>query len=135
MTPTSGWTSSRRHACRPAFTCTPGTTGSFPPHTPTTWSTKRWKQPNPHSPPSEPLSVPISCPARPSQALVRGTPMSDLANPAPVATGDTVQESANAAVTAFGYKPELRRSLKFFSLFAVAFSVVSISTGLFLNYG
>jgi amino acid transporter len=61
--------------------------------------------------------------------------MSDLANPAPVATGDAVQESANAAVTAFGYKPELRRSLKFFSLFAVAFSVVSISTGLFLNYG
>jgi len=38
-------------------------------------------------------------------------------------------------VTAFGYKQELHRTLKFFSLFAVAFSVVSISTGLFLNFG
>lgn len=43
--------------------------------------------------------------------------------------------SADAVVEAFGYKPQLRRSLKFFSLFAIAFSVISISTGLFLNYG
>jgi amino acid transporter len=41
----------------------------------------------------------------------------------------------DSVVNAFGYKQELNRALKFFSLFAVAFSVVSISTGLFLNYG
>lgn len=46
----------------------------------------------------------------------------------PVADNDSV-------VNAFGYKQELNRALKFFSLFAVAFSVVSISTGVFLNYG
>lgn len=38
-------------------------------------------------------------------------------------------------VATYGYKRELRRSLRFFSLFAVAFSIVSISTGIFLNYG
>jgi amino acid transporter len=41
----------------------------------------------------------------------------------------------DSVVSAFGYKQELNRTLRFFSLFAVAFSVVSISTGLFLNYG
>ena len=34
-----------------------------------------------------------------------------------------------------GYQPELRRSLKFFSMFAIAFSIISITTGIFLNYG
>ena len=34
-----------------------------------------------------------------------------------------------------GYKPELRRSLRFFSMFAIAFSIISITTGIFLNYG
>jgi len=33
-----------------------------------------------------------------------------------------------------GYKPELRRSLRFFSMFAIAFSIISITTGIFLNY-
>jgi amino acid transporter len=54
----------------------------------------------------------------------------------------TTQEAAHAntvdndsVVSAFGYKQELDRALKFFSLFAVSFSVVSISTGVFLNYG
>ncbi|HEX4751799.1 MAG TPA: amino acid permease [Solirubrobacterales bacterium] len=41
----------------------------------------------------------------------------------------------DGVVSKFGYKQELNRTLRFFSLFAVAFSVVSISTGLFLNYG
>ena len=41
----------------------------------------------------------------------------------------------DSVVSAFGYTQELNRALKFFSLFAVAFSVVSISTGVFLNYG
>lgn len=40
-----------------------------------------------------------------------------------------------ATLAAFGYKQELRRTLRFFSLFSVAFSIVSISTGIFLNFG
>src|SRR3989442_3964626 len=35
----------------------------------------------------------------------------------------------------FGCKQELRRALKLFSLYAVAFSIISITTGLFANYG
>src|SRR5216683_2320856 len=34
----------------------------------------------------------------------------------------------------FGYKQELRRALRLFSLYAVAFSIISITTGLFANY-
>ena len=56
-------------------------------------------------------------------------PEAPPANPTPaVADNDSV-------VNAFGYTQELNRALKFFSLFAVAFSVVPISTGVFLNYG
>lgn len=52
-----------------------------------------------------------------------------------------VQTSAAAAdpeaaiLARAGYKPELRRSLRFFSMFAIAFSIISITTGIFLNYG
>src|SRR5579884_2142753 len=35
----------------------------------------------------------------------------------------------------FGYRQELRRALRLFSLFAVAFSIISITTGIFTNYG
>src|ERR1700746_2703754 len=42
---------------------------------------------------------------------------------------------AAAVVARAGYKPELRRSLRFFSMFAIAFSIISITTGIFLNYG
>lgn len=35
----------------------------------------------------------------------------------------------------FGYRQELRRALRLFSLYAVAFSIISITTGLFTNYG
>jgi amino acid transporter len=42
--------------------------------------------------------------------------------------------SEERVVAQFGYKPELRRTLKFFSVFAVAFSIISITTGIFLNY-
>lgn len=38
-------------------------------------------------------------------------------------------------LSTFGYGQELRRRLRFFSIFAVAFSIISISTGIFLNYG
>src|SRR6204780_1999242 len=43
--------------------------------------------------------------------------------------------AAQAIVERAGYRPELRRSLKFFSMFAIAFSIISITTGIFLNYG
>jgi len=34
----------------------------------------------------------------------------------------------------FGYRQELRRTLRQFSVFAVAFSIISITTGIFLNF-
>ena len=60
-----------------------------------------------------------------STAAEPGRPVT--ARPAPE-TGEEVLERA-------GYKPELRRSLRFFSMFAIAFSIISITTGIFLNYG
>ena len=44
-------------------------------------------------------------------------------------------DSAESVLQRAGYKPELRRSLRFFSMFAIAFSIISITTGIFLNYG
>ncbi len=46
----------------------------------------------------------------------------------------TETAEAQAIVERAGYQPELRRSLKFFSMFAIAFSIISITTGIFLNY-
>src|SRR5246127_2847120 len=57
----------------------------------------------------------------------------DSARPAGVAVAAADGEEAILAKA--GYKPELRRSLRFFSMFAIAFSIVSITTGIFLNYG
>ncbi|MFD8760500.1 amino acid permease [Streptomyces mirabilis] len=37
-------------------------------------------------------------------------------------------------VNEFGYQQELRRSLSWFSLFSVSFSIMSITTGIFLNF-
>ena len=34
-----------------------------------------------------------------------------------------------------GYRPELRRTLGFFSMFALAFSIISITAGIFLSFG
>jgi amino acid transporter len=48
---------------------------------------------------------------------------------APAAGGD------EAVLNRFGYAQELRRKLRFFSVFAVGFSIISITTGIFLNYG
>jgi amino acid transporter len=41
----------------------------------------------------------------------------------------------DGGVEAFGYRPQLRRSMGFFSTFAISFSLLSITTGLFANYG
>src|SRR5579863_6083604 len=64
---------------------------------------------------------------------------STAAEPNPPASTATVAsaaaDSAEAVVERAGYQPELRRSLRFFSMFAIAFSIISITTGIFLNYG
>jgi amino acid transporter len=50
-------------------------------------------------------------------------------------TSDVRGRSADdATVEEFGYKQELRRSLKLYSLYAIAFSFISITTGIYLNY-
>src|SRR6201986_3085990 len=55
--------------------------------------------------------------------------------PAPAAVQAGPADTAEGVLERAGYKPELRRSLRFFSLFAIAFSIISITTGIFLNYG
>jgi amino acid transporter len=57
----------------------------------------------------------------------------DSARPGGIAVART--DSEEAILAKAGYKPELRRSLRFFSMFAIAFSIISITTGIFLNYG
>jgi amino acid transporter len=52
----------------------------------------------------------------------------------PAPTGSE-EGSEEGVVSAFGYRQELRRTLRFFSVFAVAFSIISITTGIFLNFG
>src|SRR5713101_5659786 len=59
-----------------------------------------------------------------SHRYIRREPVSE-----PMAASD---EGINQS---FGYKQELRRALRLFSLYAVAFSIISITTGLFANYG
>jgi amino acid transporter len=49
--------------------------------------------------------------------------------------GMTAPDAEEAILAKAGYRPELRRSLRFFSMFAIAFSIISITTGIFLNYG
>src|SRR3984957_6578073 len=56
-------------------------------------------------------------------------------SPAAVPTPPLAADSPEAVLERAGYKPELRRSLRFFSMFAIAFSIISITTGIFLNYG
>src|SRR5207249_9431285 len=48
---------------------------------------------------------------------------------------DSTALADDQILASFGYKQELRRALKLFSLYAVAFSIISITTGLFANYG
>src|SRR6202046_4974247 len=51
------------------------------------------------------------------------------------ASAQLAADPSESVLQRAGYKPELRRSLRFFSMFAIAFSVISITTGIFLNYG
>jgi amino acid transporter len=50
-------------------------------------------------------------------------------------TSPAAAVTEEAVVGQFGYRQELRRALKLFSLFSVAFSIISITTGIFLNFG
>src|ERR1700733_9218894 len=54
--------------------------------------------------------------------------------PAPVSAQPTA-DSSETILQRAGYKPELRRSLRFFSDVASAFSILSNTPGIFLNYG
>ncbi|NQF15454.1 amino acid permease [Brevibacillus sp. HB1.3] len=47
----------------------------------------------------------------------------------------SVQANDSQDMQTYHYKQELRRTLKLFSSFAVAFSFISITTGIFSNYG
>jgi amino acid transporter len=49
-------------------------------------------------------------------------------------TATTTQDDDHAVIEA-GYKPQLKRSLGFFSSFAVSFSFMSVLMGIFANYG
>jgi amino acid transporter len=46
-----------------------------------------------------------------------------------------VPQPDESTLEGFGYRQELRRVLSTFAVFAVAFSIISITTGIFLNYG
>jgi amino acid transporter len=62
--------------------------------------------------------------------------MSEKTSATHAASTPTQQADADAAtVTAYGYQPVLHRSMGRFSVFAISFSLISISTGLFANYG
>jgi amino acid transporter len=63
-----------------------------------------------------------------------GEPAASAPGTVTAGTPDDVTE-ALVIVERAGYRPELRRSLRFFSMFAIAFSIISITTGIFLNYG
>src|SRR5215813_9941843 len=64
-----------------------------------------------------------------------GDPAGTPTPPSGVMTAAADVAEAEAIVARAGYRPELRRSLRFFSMFAIAFSIISITTGIFLNYG
>jgi len=52
-----------------------------------------------------------------------------------MAGDESVMARDEAALASFGYRQELRRALRLFALYAVAFSVISITTGITLDYG
>jgi amino acid transporter len=48
---------------------------------------------------------------------------------------DRIASGAESIAEKAGYRPELRRTLGFFSMFALAFSIISITAGIFLSFG
>ena len=51
------------------------------------------------------------------------------------AEGASTRESDEQTLQRFGYRQELNRALGYFSTFALSFSVICITSGLFANYG
>src|SRR5215813_1598168 len=57
-------------------------------------------------------------------------------NPAAAPPGaPQTERSEDDIVAGFGYQQQLHRTLGLFSLFAVSFSVISITTGIYTNFG
>ena len=52
-----------------------------------------------------------------------------------MAEDESAMVGDEAVLASFGYRQELRRALRLFALYAVAFSVISITTGITLDYG
>ena len=59
------------------------------------------------------------------------TAAGEPAGSTPAVVAGVPADSEEAILERAGYKPELRRSLRFFSMFAIAFSIISITTGIF----
>ncbi|MHB8506103.1 MAG: amino acid permease, partial [Acidimicrobiales bacterium] len=55
--------------------------------------------------------------------------------PALTVSNSAVPLNDDSTLTTFGYRQQLRRSLGFLSMFTVSFSVISITTGIFTNFG
>jgi hypothetical protein len=52
-----------------------------------------------------------------------------------MAENESAMARDEVILSSFGYRQELRRALRLFALYAVAFSVISITTGITLDYG
>ena len=52
-----------------------------------------------------------------------------------MSTVDNSRESADQTLEQFGYRPAFKRELKRFASFAVGFSFISVTTGIFTTYG
>lgn len=52
-----------------------------------------------------------------------------------MAENESAMARDEVVLSSFGYRQELRRALRLFALYAVAFSVISITTGITLNFG
>ena len=46
----------------------------------------------------------------------------------------SVEQGDEQLLTRFGYRQELKRTLRLFSIFAISFSVISVTTGIFTNF-
>lgn len=56
-------------------------------------------------------------------------------NPPSSRESNDTSKADDQALERFGYRQELKRSLGYFSAFALSFSLISVTTGLFANYG
>jgi amino acid transporter len=86
--------------------------------------------------PTPPESAAVSAPgpATPSGAATK-TIASGPAVAVTEAAADLMTPGAGADADAVGYKPQFARTLSRFESFAVAFSFISVTTGLFTTYG